>query len=142
MMTKVDRTVLTPVLAAFSAEGCNAVLSDAYEVYARWLVMRPSASGAGEKKLSFQSMARVANTLSVPLTVLFSGLEEEQPESKPSALRRGRPTAGRGSGTADQSRLIREVATLERSVRVLKEIAQAVDDRNAPGKRKRFRHPG
>jgi transcriptional regulator with XRE-family HTH domain len=89
----------------------------------------------GEKNLSFRSIMRVAGALDVPLSVLFSGIETAEPETGTSRMHRGRPRIGKSQTTLDRGRLLKEVATLERTLRALKEIAGIHEDRaRQPGK--------
>lgn len=74
----------------------------------------------GEKNLSFGSMVRVANALRVSLSELFKGLENGK-LSLPGVTNRDRVRKAAGS-KLDRDRLIREVATLERVLRTLKEL--------------------
>jgi transcriptional regulator with XRE-family HTH domain len=86
----------------------------------------------GEKNLSFRSIMRVASALEIPLSMLFSGIESAEPETGAPGPRRGRPSIGTNQATLDRSRLRKELATLERSIRSLKELALAGDELKPP----------
>jgi transcriptional regulator with XRE-family HTH domain len=75
----------------------------------------------GEKNLSFGSMVRVANALGVSLSDLFKGLENGEALSPSGVAQRGR-VRNAGGSKVDRNRLIREVATLERVLRTLKQL--------------------
>lgn len=84
----------------------------------------------GEKNLSFRSIMRVASALDVPLSVLFSGIETAELETGVSGMSRGRFRIGKSQATFDRGRLLKEVATLERTLRTLKDVAGIHDDRS------------
>jgi hypothetical protein len=88
----------------------------------------------GEKNLSFGSIARVANALDVSLSELFRGLESGEAFSRTAGTRHGR---GQNSGGSrlDRDRLIREVASLERVLRSLKDLV------SSPGRRSHSAKP-
>jgi transcriptional regulator with XRE-family HTH domain len=83
----------------------------------------------GEKNLSFGSLVRVANALGISLSELFKGLEDDESRSPT----KGRPDRPRNPGASalDRDRLIREVATLERVLRGLREIV------STPGRKRK-----
>jgi hypothetical protein len=83
----------------------------------------------GEKNLSFRSIMRVASALDVPLSVLFAGIESAEPGTGASGAHRGRFSIGKRQSTLDRGRLLKEVATLERTLRVLKDVAGIHEDR-------------
>jgi transcriptional regulator with XRE-family HTH domain len=87
----------------------------------------------GEKNLSFGSIARVANALDVSLSELFKGLESGESFSSAAETRHGR---GQNSGGSrlNRDRLIREVASLERILRALKELVSSSERRTRSAK--------
>jgi transcriptional regulator with XRE-family HTH domain len=86
----------------------------------------------GEKNLSFRSIMRVAAALEVPLSVLFKEIESAEPETGVSGPRRARPSIGKNQATLDRNRLRKELATMERSIHSLKELALAGDELKLP----------
>jgi len=91
----------------------------------------------GEKNVSFMSILRVANALNVMLSELFAGLESG--ESAGIASQRRKRKARGEPGEKDRSRMLQELATMERCVRMLKELARTQEERGKTdaGERKR-----
>ena len=73
----------------------------------------------GEKNCSFHSLVLIGRCFGITLSEMFAGLEAgESPAVKPQ-----RRSARRDQSDIDRSLLLTEVATLEQSARVLREIA-------------------
>ena len=77
----------------------------------------------GEKNVSFGSLLRLANALDIPMGHLFTGLESDGnlPEN-------GKPVGRMG---IDRDRLLAELASLERGLQRLKNLATSVEEADA-----------
>lgn len=73
----------------------------------------------GEKNVSFGSIVRVATALNVTLSELFARVESEDASPATQTARRRRNQA-----QFDRDRVLKALASLERTVRVLKEITE------------------
>ncbi len=76
----------------------------------------------GEKNVSFRSMVRVATALNVTLSELFTGLEAGESEAESHRVGRARLKPSERQAELNRGRVLKELATLERTVRTLKEI--------------------
>ncbi len=81
----------------------------------------------GEKNVSFGSIVRVTNALSINLSELFAGLETGEPTT---GAKRKRGISGQSG--LDRNRVLREVAVLERAIRTLRELALPEDTGLSP----------
>jgi transcriptional regulator with XRE-family HTH domain len=76
----------------------------------------------GEKNVSLTSIVRVSDALGITLSEFFAGLESgESPFDKP---RRGRSKQSIAYPTETRNRILSELAAVEKSVGVLKKLAQ------------------
>jgi transcriptional regulator with XRE-family HTH domain len=80
----------------------------------------------GEKNISFNSLAKVAGALGVPISELFADLEARGGETKATRQLAPRGNRGRQSGL-DRDKLLKGLAALERGIRALREIAISPD---------------
>jgi hypothetical protein len=81
----------------------------------------------GEKNISFGSTLRVANALGVTLSELFSGLEAGETSmagksARPKSASRLRNPSVRAG--LDRDQVVKALASIERGVNALREIAQ------------------
>jgi transcriptional regulator with XRE-family HTH domain len=74
----------------------------------------------GEKNLSFSTVSRLATALEVSISDLFAGLDSDE-VSERSGGRQARPRVQE----LDRSRLLRAVASLERTLELLREVADS-----------------
>ena len=85
----------------------------------------------GEKNLSFRATIRIATALGVALSELYAGIETGQPTESP-GIPQGRPKTARRDAEHERARVLRELASVERSVRTLREIALGTDQDTPP----------
>jgi transcriptional regulator with XRE-family HTH domain len=86
----------------------------------------------GEKNVSFGSIVRVATALNVTLSELFARVESEDASRATQTARRRRNQA-----QFDRDRVLKALASLERTVRVLKEITE--ERPNTPSRKRPMR---
>ena len=94
----------------------------------------------GEKNCSFHALVLIAQSFGITLSEMFTGIEDgESPKFDREPSRR----KTRGYGDVDRRRILQEAAALERSARVLKELAQpqgAPSSAKPTGRRPRFKN--
>jgi transcriptional regulator with XRE-family HTH domain len=79
----------------------------------------------GEKNVSFRSLMRVAEALSVTLSELFAGLEGDEEGTAGMIGTGDRPPGGQKNPTGlDRKRVLQELKALERVTANLREIVQ------------------
>lgn len=88
----------------------------------------------GEKNVSFNSILRIANALNITLSDLLSGVDGGEPNPELPNSR------NRSVSSPERHRLLREIASLERTVRALRDIAgMSVSVRSSSARRKTVR---
>ena len=76
----------------------------------------------GEKNVSFHALVLISRCFGVTLSELFAGLEAGELLESKRRKRSGNAKTGRAYSATERAQFLRELATVEKSVRALQEI--------------------